>query len=458
MALTTNLVAYWKLDESSGNASDASGNGNTLTNNNTVSFNSAIINNGADFTSSNTNKSLRISTNLGIDGGNITMGGWFYFYDQTGLIAMQTQSSTSKIEYSLKIEGGGVKGNRNRIGSAEDQTTAYTLSNNTWYHCMMTYDGTTVVLYVNGVARYRVASSGNGSTTTSNATTIGCDVNSGSGADQLFANMKADEVGVWSRALSSLEIAELYNNGSALAYPLTEPSVTLNLGVGSYFKLDESSGNASDSVGSNTLTNTGSATYSSGKINNGVNFTATTMYLGNGSPANLPTGQQEFTMACWVNFTNFSTARYFFSIGGTANNARACIRCDSSTAWFIDDNGVGTGFPAVSAMSTGTWYHIVYTYPGSGNVYTAYLNGTSIGTANNTRPPNLGTSNLSIGSGNNASNSANLVGSMDEVGVWNRVLTTGEITSLYNSGTGLQYPFGAVSSTATFSPILMMGI
>ena len=38
----------------------------------------------------------------------------------------------------------------------------------------------------------------------------------------------------------------------------------------SYWKLDESSGNAADSVGSNTLTNTGTATYAAGKINNGV--------------------------------------------------------------------------------------------------------------------------------------------------------------------------------------------
>ena len=37
----------------------------------------------------------------------------------------------------------------------------------------------------------------------------------------------------------------------------------------SYYKFDESSGNASDSVGSNTGTNTG-LTYSAGIINNGI--------------------------------------------------------------------------------------------------------------------------------------------------------------------------------------------
>ena len=30
---------------------------------------------------------------------------------------------------------------------------------------------------------------------------------------------------------------------------------------------------------------------------------------------------------------------------------------------------------------------------------------------------------------------------MDEVGFWNRELTAGEVTSLYNAGAGIQYPF-----------------
>jgi hypothetical protein len=231
-----------------------------------------------------------------------------------------------------------------------------------------------------------------------------------------------------------------------MAFPLT--------GVVAYWKLDESSGNASDSVGSNTLTNTGTATYSAGKINNGVNFTATTMYLGKSSPTGLPSGTSAFTMATWVNFTNFSTARYFMSFGGTTNNTMPTIRCDSSTSWVIDDNGAGTAFPAVSAMSTGTWYHIVYTYPGSGNIYTAYLNGTSIGTADNTRAPNMGTTNVSIGSNNNTSQSSNLVGSMDEVGIWSRALSSGEVSDLYNGGAGISYP-SAVISGGTLS---MMGV
>jgi hypothetical protein len=49
------------------------------------------------------------------------------------------------------------------------------------------------------------------------------------------------------------------------------------------------------------------------------------------------------------------------------------------------------------------------------------------------------TTRFSIGNFNNGQfSSANV----DEVGVWNRVLTSAEVTQLYNSGAGLQYPFG----------------
>ena len=34
-----------------------------------------------------------------------------------------------------------------------------------------------------------------------------------------------------------------------------------------------------------------------------------------------------------------------------------------------------------------------------------------------------------------------LDGSVDELGLWNRVLTSGEMTNLWNGGAGLTYPF-----------------
>ena len=49
MALTDNLLGWWKLDESSGNAADATGGGYTLTNVNSTPFVTGKIGNAADF-------------------------------------------------------------------------------------------------------------------------------------------------------------------------------------------------------------------------------------------------------------------------------------------------------------------------------------------------------------------------------------------------------------------------
>lgn len=58
-------------------------------------------------------------------------------------------------------------------------------------------------------------------------------------APDLYALNKVDEIGVWSRTLSSEEILDIYNSGNALAYPLNE---NLLNGLKMYYTLDEGYG------------------------------------------------------------------------------------------------------------------------------------------------------------------------------------------------------------------------
>jgi len=44
-----------------------------------------------------------------------------------------------------------------------------------------------------------------------------------------------DEVGIWSRALNSTEVSELYNSGSGLAYPFTT-GTNCKINIGDTFK------------------------------------------------------------------------------------------------------------------------------------------------------------------------------------------------------------------------------
>src|SRR6202035_2479657 len=49
----------------------------------------------------------------------------------------------------------------------------------------------------------------------------------------------------------------------------------------------------------------------------------------------------------------------------------------------------------------------------------------------------------------NGSYQAYFDGDIDEVSIWNRALTSTEVSDLYNSGGGLQYPFAGGTSTTT---------
>jgi len=230
----------------------------------------------------------------------------------------------------------------------------------------------------------------------------------------------------------------------------------------SYWKLDESSGTRIDSNGSNDLTElgTGGVGSATGIVSNGADFERndqdrlripSTSFSGLG-----------FSTVCsfsfWIKFESLSTDNTFigrWKSGGNLsylvhyNNTLNDLYFRNSSTGSNNDAAFGNFTPSV-----GVWYHLVVTFS-SGNC-TFYVDGSDVtndSTTSLTSCYTSSTADLMLGN-NEAATTLGFDGVMDEVGVWSRVLTSSEVTELYNAGTGLTYPF----SSAATPTLMMMGI
>jgi len=222
-----------------------------------------------------------------------------------------------------------------------------------------------------------------------------------------------------------------------------------------YWKLDESSGNAADSVGSDTLVNTNTATYTGGKINNGVTLVkASSQQLKKSNPSTaLPTS---FTMSGWIKPTGTMAAddeNTIFSLGyfPSVGNLFTLERYLTGGTYYIFVGVAGSFGTIAHTLTSDVWAFIAITY--TGGTFEVFINGSSIGTISKTWSP-TGTANDAIVIGAEALNTRYWNGMIDEVGMWSRVLTGAEITELYNGGAGLTYPFVAPSSKGNFFALM----
>lgn len=226
-----------------------------------------------------------------------------------------------------------------------------------------------------------------------------------------------------------------------------------------YWKLNEASGDAVDSHGSNTMTQTGTVGSQTGKLGNarGDTFDASN-HFSIASNSDLVVGDLDFTVACWV----YITAK-------TADRVAVC-RDSAGTAvfrllynwgsdvffWRVYDGG---GTPknlfatTFGSPSVNTWYHLVAWHDSVANEIGITVNA---GTAD-TVAMSTGASTGAVPNyiGYSPFGSQTWPGRVDEYGFWKRVLTSQERTDLYNGGSGLAYPFS--SATTNFLTLLGVG-
>ncbi|MGL4553973.1 MAG: LamG-like jellyroll fold domain-containing protein [Gemmataceae bacterium] len=203
-------LAFWPLDESSGDALDASGNGRTLALTGTAGASSVrIAGCGRSFGGS---AFLRRDGAL-VTGGPLTMACWLRAYNQVNvkIFAFAQHAGTSLLTMRQGIFGedesivyGTANGGLNSIeahGNGQDGS---------WRHMVFTWDNDTLRGYADGV---QIGSPVSGTADYSSLTGIGVALGDGSG-DYYMGDIALP--GIWPFALTEAEIARLYNSGSGL--------------------------------------------------------------------------------------------------------------------------------------------------------------------------------------------------------------------------------------------------
>jgi len=180
---------------------------------------------------------------------------------------------------------------------------------------------------------------------------------------------------------------------------------------------------------------TGISYESNGVQGQAAKFNSSFMNLGYGSAATFGLPAKEMTVSCWVKASSFQT--WGGLIGHIQDNGtyeKGWILGTSSNKFSFALKGTGssamTYLEAGTTASTNQWYHVVATYNGS--AMKLYVNGTLAGssTIQSGNIEYAPSSWFQLGAYKDDDENFVHQGSLDDVALWNRVLTDSEIAAL----------------------------
>jgi len=235
--------------------------------------------------------------------------------------------------------------------------------------------------------------------------------------------------------------------------PATGPfggHATLATNIVSYWKLDETSGTSlAAEAGSNTGTLYNGTVNQTGIIGKCIQLDGTGDYISFGNDASLSANDMSYSF--WAKSSSSSNPSsnegLIFKAADTGQTTRE-IGCVFRTSGLInakasDSSAINYDIDTATDFYDAAWHHVVITKERGVTTDTLkmYVDGSLIGTDNTASGHIVQTSaDLEFGRLSMDSNADRyFTGYVDEIGVWDKVLTSTEVTALYNSGSGLTY-------------------
>jgi hypothetical protein len=244
----------------------------------------------------------------------------------------------------------------------------------------------------------------------------------------------------------------------------TEP---LADGLLSYWPLDEASAtsNAIDRHGANDLTQVLGPYVATGKISGGRDFESTVAQHFNGGNI-LSLGDTDFTFQAWVKFESLTGYPAIISRWDYAGSKReytleATVATNQFQWYVFGTSAVSLYASNFGTITTGVWYLVHCWHDATNNQIGISVNAGTPNTLSHSAGVAQYTTDFMLGRLTTNDSSSLLDGVLDEVAVWNRVLTSAERTQLYNGGNGLAYPLtvaSGISPAILFHRQQMLGL
>ena len=329
-------------------------------------------------------------------------------------------------------------------GAVYMKTTTNSYNDNSWHHLALTLNGvygagSFVQLYIDGNEVSTSIDTSNSGSISSITGTFRLGSRNRSGVDSNVFNGSIDQVRIFNTALTPLEIEALYTEELCICDGTVD---TLQvLGDTSCIATYQLDGNANDLSGNYSGTPT-NVSYGVGEFDLAGVFNGSSSQIAT-TPNLIPTNDS-FSVSTWVN-SNLGGALLSrgvvftgsnFGVGGFLDK----IDSDYKLTFYRGVGSSATSFVSktLSNYNDATWNNIVYSYDYSSSLVEIYCNGVFIGSGNT--PSGTVSYNASYDSGVHTIGQAGrgtlsptwFNGSIDQVRIFNKALSAGEVTTLYN--------------------------
>jgi hypothetical protein len=450
--LLNGLYSYWSMDS---NANDLWRNNDSTTINGASQNSGGILNNCYYFDGIDDYIELTDSENL-FDLSTRSVSLWFKtpdwsYSNDLGMIVTQASEDLSYGGIAIYWNSSNLRLVIGRDPNALNYSRSL-LSTNEWYHVVITSEFDVInKYYINGELKNTTYSNRSGGSASHKNTNFTI------GADRLVTRrhpkMYFDEFGFWNRILSETEISLLYNmynqsqGLSSFSYIPKFARSNLKKDILSYWKFEESSGDAIDSIGIYSGTSNNITYQAEGIIDKCYSFSKTSnSYIEVSNPSDFEIGTENWTYSLWFNTdttitatdttwlglltsTNSGYSNYFFARMETGGLIRFTAADGTNPMCLIfSQNG----------FNDGEWHHLCVSYMSDDYEWRMYIDGNLEGISTNINSAINNTQEFRIGCIYGTISDSDprdyFDGLIDEVSVWKKTLSHEDIRLLYNYG------------------------